>query len=60
MTSVKQAVAISKGEMEPSRVFHVNPDGILSCSKKSEHTESDLYQTKASDQRKNNFNGYGG
>ena len=29
MTSVKQAVAISKGEMKPSRIFRFNSDGTL-------------------------------
>ena len=36
LTSVKQAVAISKGEMKPSRVFRYNSDGTLANMEESE------------------------
>ena len=35
VTSIKQAVAISKGEMEPSRVFHIDPIDVKAIREKA-------------------------
>lgn len=35
LTSVREAVAISKGEMEPSRVFRIDPVDIKAIRKKA-------------------------
>jgi len=40
--SVKEAVAISKGEMQPSRVFHVNPLDVKAIREKAGLSQSEL------------------
>ena len=42
VTSIKQAVAISKGEMEPSRVFHIDPIDVKAIREKAGLSQSEL------------------
>jgi len=42
VASMKEAVAISKGEMQPSRVFHVNPLDVKAIREKAGLSQSEL------------------
>lgn len=42
VTSLKEAVAISKGEMEPSRVFRIDPVDVKAIREKAGLSQSEL------------------